>query len=97
MNAEVKNVLIVGTAWLYWRKWAAILDSEGLADGGIKGKNGREEFSLERERRGWHLFYGGAGCWAEAGPLNGPWLWTHWAGVFHAASQQVGRSARTFQ
>lgn len=34
--------------------------------------NGREEFSLELEWRDWHLFYGGAGRWAEAGPLNVP-------------------------
>lgn len=59
--------------------------------------NGLEELSLELERRGWHLFYGGAGRRAEAGPLNGTWLWSYWAGVFHAAGQQVGRSARSFQ
>lgn len=59
--------------------------------------NGLEELSLELERRGWHLFYEGAGRRAEAGPLNGTWLWSYRAGVFHAAGQQVGRSARSFQ
>lgn len=33
--------------------------------------NGGEEFSLERERRGWHLFYGGAG-W-RGGGLAAKW------------------------